>query len=611
MTDTITIFNRLGEKKVQQKVFAILDKKYTYADLTSGLGKMTTYLQDQGLAVGDRLIISSRDTYAVSILFLSCLRNGITAMMLDPDMGNIRANELIGLTEPKGLLVDAELIDEWDLVGKTNFLLPIKKEKQKKGLLFKKMLKSKTKSSEKATTFPAILNQLSDTEGPDFIDPQTIAYILFTSGSTSTPKAVQISHHALWANLNTLTEVYKLEENDRVFNILTAYHTDGVIQGPILAVFNTHTWYHPFEFAIDKIEAIFDSIYKYRITHFITVPTMLAFLNKFSDGFEDTFDNGDFKSIITSASPLEPELWSAFEKKFNTRIVNNYGLTETVAGASYCGPDAATHRIGSVGVPIDCEFKIVNEAGEALGANEQGELLIKGDNLLTNYLNNEEASKAALKDGWFYTGDYAKCDEDGFYYIVGRKKNLIISGGINIQPEEVTAVLNMHPAVMESASLGLPDDIFGEKLVAAVVLNGGVTVDELALVEHCRTELEEAKVPKKIHFVTAIPKTGSGKIKYREVEELLKNNNELVATQGGGDGYSAGILAAAADAFKVDQTKLDMKGDSMTIDGWDSMAHLIFITNLEDQFKVRFNSKEIMVMNTLAEAEQILAGKLN
>lgn len=610
MTDTVAIFKKLEDKKLQSKLFALLDKKYTYADLNSDLSKMTAFFQQNGLALGDRLIISSRDNYALSLLFLSCLRNGITAMMLDPDMGQVRASELISLTEPKGLLVDHGLIVEWDLEGKTDFILPIKKEKQKKGLLFKKMLKSKGNGQQQATTFPAILNRLEAAQGPAQIDAESIAYILFTSGSTSTPKAVQISHRALWANLSTISKVYNIEADDRVFNILTAYHTDGIVQGPVLAVLNTSAWYHPFEFAIDKIEAIFDNIYKHRITHFITVPTMLAFLHKFSDGFEDTFDNGDFKSIVTSASPFESELWASFEQKFNTRVVNNYGLTETVAGASYCGPDQATHRIGSVGVPVDCEFKIINEAGEALGDDEQGELLIKGDNLLTNYLNNEEATAAAMQNGWFHTGDYAKRDEDGFYYIVGRKKNLIISGGINIQPEEVTAVLNTHPAVLESASLGLPDDIFGEKLVAAVVLNAGTSVDELALVEHCRLELEEAKVPKKIHFVASIPKTGSGKIKYREVEEMLKADKELVLANGD-HGYTQGILAAAADAFKVDATKLDMKGDSMSIDGWDSMAHLVFITNLEDQFKVRFNSKEIMVMNTLAEAEQILATKLN
>lgn len=610
MTNTVQIFKRLEDKKIQQKLFALLDKKYTYADLTKDISKLNTYFQEKELRIGDRLIISSRDNYALSLLFLSCLRNGITAMMLDPDMGSKRANELIALTEPKGLMVDQALIEEWNLEGKTNFVLPIKKEKQKKGLLFKKMLKNKSNGQEKAATFPALLNGMTATAGPDTINPATIAYILFTSGSTATPKAVQISHQALWANLNTILKVYNLEEQDRVFNILTAYHTDGIIQGPVMAVLNTHSWYHPFEFAIDKIEAIFDSIYKYRITHFITVPTMLAFLNKFSEGFEDTFDNDDFKSIVTSASPFEPGLWADFEKKFNTKVVNNYGLTETVAGASYCGPEPATHRVGSIGVPVDCVFKIINEAGETLGDNEQGELLIKGDNLLTNYLNNETATQAALQDGWFHTGDYAKRDEDGFYYIVGRKKNLVISGGINIQPEEVTAVLNSHPAVMESASLGIPDDLFGEKLVAAVVLHAGQQVDELALVEHCRTELEEAKVPKKIHFVAAIPKTGSGKIRYREVEALLQAPKEGVPSQEG-HAYSDGILAAAADAFKVDRNQLDMKGDSMTIDGWDSMAHLVFITNLEDQFKVRFNSKEIMVMNTLAEAEQILAAKLN
>ena len=162
MTDTIAIFKKIEDKKVQSKLFALLDKKYTYADLNDGLAKMTAYFQQKGLSQGDRLIISSRDNYAVSILFLSCLKNGITAMMLDPDMGTLRANELIDLTEPKGVLVDHELVGEWSLDGKTDFILPVKKEKQKKGLLFKKMLKSKSNGQQKATSFPAILNQLPE-----------------------------------------------------------------------------------------------------------------------------------------------------------------------------------------------------------------------------------------------------------------------------------------------------------------------------------------------------------------------------------------------------------------------------------------------------------------
>jgi len=262
MTDTVAIFNRLEDRKNQQKLFAVLDKKYTFADLTAGIRKMTTYFQEKGLAEGDRLIISSADNYAVSLLFLSCLRNGITAMLLDPEMGTQRANELIALTTPKGLLVDQALVKDWELEKQTGFVLEIKREKQKKGLLFKKMLKAKSKSNGTATSFPALLEGLPAAALPNTIDPNSIAYILFTSGSTATPKAVQISHRALWANLETIRKVYQLEEDDRVFNILTAYHTDGVVQGPVLAVLNIHTWYHPFEFAIDKIEQIFDSIYK-------------------------------------------------------------------------------------------------------------------------------------------------------------------------------------------------------------------------------------------------------------------------------------------------------------------------------------------------------------
>jgi long-chain acyl-CoA synthetase len=472
------------------------------------------------------------------------------------------------------------------------------------------MLKGKSKATaEGPLSFQDALDTYEPGPMPDSINPSSIAYILFTSGTTSIPKAVQISHKALWANLDTITRVYRMDADSRIFNILTTYHTDGIIQGPVLAALNQATWYHPMEFAVDQIPRIFDSIYKYRITHFITVPTMLAFLEKFSEGFEDAFSGEEFQSIVTSASPFEAELWRSFEATFNTQVVNNYGLTETVAGASYCGPDQETRKLGTIGKPIDCEFKIIDEEGRELGPNERGELLIRGDNMLTSYLNNEEATNAAIQDGWFYTGDMAVRDEDGFYSLIGRKKNIIISGGINIQPEEVSEVINTHPAILESVCIGQPDELFGEKLVACVVRDSGSQVEESALIEHCRQELEPAKIPASLYFIDELPKTISGKIQVRAVREFLDSG--ALVDSGSDTTFLEGIYASASDAFRVSKEELSLGSCAENVDGWDSMAHLIFVTNLEKQFKVRFNSKEIMVLNSLAEAENILKKKLN
>jgi long-chain acyl-CoA synthetase len=470
------------------------------------------------------------------------------------------------------------------------------------------MLGAKKTTEKEEQSFLEAVADSPLTEFPERIDPATIAYILFTSGTTSTPKAVQISHKALWANLDTISRVYELDGDSRIFNILTAYHTDGVMQGPVLAARNVAGWYHPMEFTVDQVPRIFDAVYKYQITHFITVPTMLAFLLKLSEGYEDSFTGEDFKYIVTSAAPFEVKLWEDFEATFQTKVVNNYGLTETVVGASYSGPEESTRKIGTIGKPIDCEFRIIDESGRELGPNEAGELLIKGDNILTNYLNNEAATREALQDGWFHTGEIAVRDEDGFYTLVGRKKNIVISGGINIQPEEVSEIINTHPKVIESVCFGVPDPVFGENLHACVLKEPAADLDAVQIIEHCRTQLEPGKIPKQIFFLDELPKTISGKIKVRAVRELLEKAETLET--GSSSTNMEGIFAAAAEAFKVPRQQIDLSTTSENLEGWDSMAHLLFVTKLEEQFRIRLSSKEIMVMSSIREAEKIVSKKV-
>lgn len=610
MLDIVQIFESIEQKGIQSRTFAQLDKAYTYAELTDMVQHIGGVFAANGLQIGDRIIISSKDHFALGCLVLAGLRYGITVVLMDPDMGPIRATELIDICKPKGYFVDQPLLSKWSLEGDHHFCFTWAKEAKKKGMLFKKMLRSKASTKETGErSFSEAVKSYEKAAYPAEIDPETIAYILFTSGTTSTPKAVQISHRALWANLDTISRVYELDQHARIFNILTTYHTDGVIQGPVLAALNTAGWYHPMDFAVDQIPRIFDAVYKYRITHFITVPTMLTFLLRFSDGYEDSFLGEEFKYIVTSAAPFEVKLWEEFETTFQTKVVNNYGLTETVAGASYSGPAADTRKLGTIGKPIDCQFKIIDEQGRELGDQEAGELLIRGDNLLTNYLENEEATRLALRDGWFYTGDIAQRDTEGFYTLIGRKKNIVISGGINIQPEEVSEIINTHPEVIESVCFGVPDPVFGENLHACVVKDSASNLTGVQLIEHCRTQLEPAKLPKQLFFLDELPKTISGKIKVREVE-ALRESNTTTKTMGPGVSHTEGILGAAATAFNVSREHLNIDTTAENLEGWDSMAHLLFVTKLEEKFNIRLSSKEIMVMSSIREAEKIVSGKL-
>ncbi|MBT8219395.1 MAG: AMP-binding protein [Bacteroidia bacterium] len=609
--DIYSTINQIVSAENRNKVFAYLNKKYTYGELGIDIKKTVNIIEESGINHGDKIIISSLNDYAVSILFLSCLRGGYVAVPFDPNHTFDQSARLFDFVDPDALFLDQDLIEKWSIqqIEQKKVVIPIESSIRRKGSLFKKMLRIE-KPKEKETSFFSLLSNAEESLLEQKVKQEDTAYLLFTSGSTSQPKAVQINHKALFANLSTLNNVYRLQEESNIFNILTLYHTDGLIQGPLLAATNLATWVHPFDFNVDKIQHIFDGIYKYKISHFIVVPTILKFLEKFSEGFENSLQTTNFKYIISSASPLDASFWKSFEDKFKTIIINNYGLTETVVGASYSGPDQDTLKYGSVGKPKDCIFKIIDENGQSLGPGEKGELCIKGSNLLTKYFRNEKATAATIIDGWFHTGDIGLYDNDGFYFIEGRKNNLIISGGINIQPEEVNEVISRHSMILDSACFGVPDPIFGEILVAAVVPSTNIEFEKDKLIQYCKDHLQAIKVPSSFFTIDEIPKTISGKIQYTELRNLHKTD---VVTHNAEAHHSriAIIIGAASDAFKLPNNKINPKiSNSMNTEGWDSLAHLIFITNLEKIFNIRFSTKEIMNMTSIEAADKTIRNKL-
>ena len=223
------------------------------------------------------------------------------------------------------------------------------------------------------------------------------------------------------------------------------------------------------------------------------------------------------------------------------------------------------------------------------------------------YFNDAVATQDAFSNGWLMTGDFASQDEEGFVTILGRKKNLIISGGFNIQPEEVTECLLRHEAVSEACALGLHDEVFGEKLVAAVTLKPGYTASSEAIANYCRDWLEEKKIPQKIYIVERLPKGVSGKVQLNELKSQLTSTTSAMPRRS--DSLIEEVITVAAESFQVPQTSLSVVDTSQTIMGWDSLAHLTFVTLLEERFNIRFNTAEVMTLNSIRKAIDLIKEK--
>lgn len=601
------LLNKSLHGDLNKKVYLeIIGKQYSYGVFFKDVVKLSNLFRSQGLVEGDKMLLSLKEEYDIILFFFTGLINGITVVSIDPDINSVRAKNIYQQAIPKICVLEEYLFEKWSIDKTSQFFLS-KNETQKKGSLFKKLLKksASTTEVEDPNAYPAVMDGLSEAMW-DYKQPaqDTIAYILFTSGTTSDPKGVMISQGNLWAHLETLKKVYCMDDTTRVLNNLSLYHADGFVQGPILAALCNATLSRPLKkFEIGLANEVFSSIYKYRISHLITAPTVLNILYKFSENFEDSFESSDFKFIISVSAHIEEHLWINFERTFKTEIVNVYGLTETVAGSLFSGPSETIKKIGTVGKPVDCLIKIVDENNQEVATGNEGELLIKGEHVFQGYYQNDTATQLVLKNGWLYSGDLASMDADGFVKITGRKKNIIVVGGFNIHPEEISEVINSHPEIIESICIGVKDEIFGEKVIACIVAKDKTKMNKNILAAYLLEHLEVNKIPSDILVYEELPKGISGKIQIKEIEKMIANNSQSFDKD---NNLQKEIFRIAAASFKVDEKELSIDDNSTSINGWDSMAHLHLVTKLEERFDIRLSAAEIMVMNNFKSIESIL-----
>lgn len=597
------IFEQAFAQKSSKPFIVFGDQTVTYGDFRLKVEKYTTYFKDLGLKKGDRVLFSCPDEPFVCMFLLSLIANGITLIYLDPEAGSKRVNAIIDHCEPHAIFLDEERKRKWHLSNDPARPLINISIKSSNNVL-NRLLRKK---AERTASFPASVDELKATEIPKDIDPESDAIILFTSGTTSAPKGVRMSYRALFSHMESLAKVYDLNPESRLYNNLMLSHSDGMTQGPIQALFSKLTLYRPFPFSIQRIEDSFDVVYREKVTHWLMVPTMIALIYQFKQNDLDVLDHQDFRYVISCGGMLEAKIWQDFEDRFKTMIINGYGLTETIAGGLFAGPDDASHIIGTIGKPIDCEAKIVDENGNDLPAGEQGELWMRGSLIMSGYYKAGEATDEVFEGDWLKTGDLSYKGEDGCYRIVGRKKSAIVSGGVLIIPEEVTEVLNLHPSIFESVTFAVEDEMWGEKVACAICLKDQVAIQEEEIMDHCRQHLEHRKIPAKVYFIDKLPRGRSGKVMLPSVREMIA---QLDSKQGSATEPKSGFLQIVSHSLQIPEEKLNENMIAEETPEWDSIRHLVMIADLENYFNIAFSPVEVMNIRKLSDLSEIVESKL-
>jgi long-chain acyl-CoA synthetase len=359
-------------------------------------------------------------------------------------------------------------------------------------------------TSERGLNFYDVWSEGSFVSGNERKEDDT-AVILYTSGTTGNPKGVLLTHKNLTSNAENSVKHNELERGTTI-GVLPLAHVYGLtisniclLMGSSIVIFSTF-----------DTKEVFRAIEKYEVKNFSAVPAMIHALVSYSSA--EDYNTSSLESVSSGSAPLPVALLHAFEKKFGAKVFEGYGLSEA-APIVTAHKNGIEIKPGSVGIPIPgVEVKIVDENGDEVECGEVGELCVRGENVTPGYYQNVEESRRVLINSWLHTGDMARMDDEGYVYIVDRKKDLIIRGGFNVYPRDVEEILNSHETVAEVAVVGVPDEKMGEEMVACVVVKPGAVTSEEELITYCQEHLAKNKTPRRIVFLETLPRNGVGKI---------------------------------------------------------------------------------------------------
>lgn len=473
------------------------DRKITYGELDRAARGVATSLRARGIEPGDKVALLVPNVPEFSIAYYGILYAGAIVV---PVNVLAAAPEVAYFLEDSSakLLIVHPLFAEPGKAGAAEQGVPV-------------VIAGSLDGSESE------LDVLAAAEPQSIVHPTApddTAVILYTSGTTGKPKGAELTHSNLFINSTIVVPrlIPTAGSGHVALATLPLFHSFGqtCVQNASIGLGGTFTLLPRFDPA-----AAFEIIERDRVTLFAGVPTMyFALLHHES---ENPPDISSLKFCLTGGAPMPVEVMSAFEEKFGVKIQEGFGLSETSPVASF-GVVGKPRKAGSIGYPAwGVEMCIVDEDDKALPQGERGEICIRGHNIMKGYLGKPEATKEALRGGWFHSGDIGFSDEDGCYWIVDRKKDMILRGGFNVYPREVEEVLYAHEAVVEAAVIGVPHERHGEEVKAVVALAPGSTATPDAIIAFCKERLAAYKYPRTVEIIDSLPKGPTGKILKREL----------------------------------------------------------------------------------------------
>jgi long-chain acyl-CoA synthetase len=469
------------------------DQVLTYAELDERSARLAALLLEKGLQPGDRVGVMLPNVLEFPIAYYGVLRAGAVVVPMNV---LLKRREIAFYLEDSG----AKLLLAWH-----GFATEARDGAADAGCELIEV---------EPQTFAATLAEQEPATALAATEESDTAVILYTSGTTGKPKGAELTHHNLHRNADVSSRTTcEIAAGDVVFGGLPLFHSFGqtVSMNASLMVGACLTLVPKFD-----PEQALATMQRDGVTHFYGVPTMYGALLH-HPGRED-YDTSTLRTCITGGASMPVEVLRGFEDAFGAIVLEGYGLSETspVACSNHPGHE---RKPGAIGTPLEgVEMRVVDEDDNEVAQGEVGEIVIRGHNIMKGYWQRPDATEEAMRGGWFHSGDMAKVDEDGYFYIVDRKKDLIIRGGYNVYPREVEEVLYEHPKIREAAVLGVPHDEWGEEIGAAVVLHEGEELAPEEVSAYVKERIAAYKYPRLVWFIDELPKGPTGKILKREID---------------------------------------------------------------------------------------------
>ncbi|MFW9823930.1 MAG: class I adenylate-forming enzyme family protein [Candidatus Thorarchaeota archaeon] len=481
------------------------DTQISYSELNRLTNKVANFLYELGIRKGDKVSVYLPNMPEYIYLYLGIPKIGAVTGPVNALFKTREVKFVVKHSEAKAIITIPQLME---IINQIKDDLPDLKHIIVIG-----------ESIENTLSFWELMEKASSRSPPKvkIKEREDIAAILYTSGTTGFPKGVLQTHFNIRRNAEMIGDFLNAKEDFRFMLILPLFHVNAQIV----------TVMAPLSIGASCIltpgfsaQTHWETVAKYRASTFSAVPTVLSILLRMP---HDNLDLSSLEFVICGAAPLPVEIFREFEETFDCKIVEGYGLTEGTCASSVNPLPTDTEdrrKIGSIGIPLPGnKMKIVDENGNEVPPNTKGEIVIKGDNIMKEYFKNPEANAETIKGRWLFTGDIGHMDEDGFFFITDRKKDMIIRGGENIYPREIEEVLYSHPDVSLATVIGVRDQIYGELPKAFIVLKEGKSISSEEIIEYCQKNLADFKVPKYIEFRDDLLKTPTGKIMKQPLRE--------------------------------------------------------------------------------------------